>query len=1104
MGFLDMVRRAADHLEEQRRLSVGALRREFELDDDALEDLVHELVEVQGLADRDGEILVAAPDQAPEQPGPVSLALGESEHRELTVLFCDVVGSTELSTRLDAEDFGDAIRVYHAAATEVLERFGGHVASLIGDGILALFGYPVAHDDSADQAVRAALATIEAVDQLDTGFDVRVGIHSGPCVVSNAGHAGGAGALALGETVNVAARVETSAEPGTVLISNATRRLVTGWFELVSVGDHSLKGLAHPVELHRVIRQTSARTRLEARSSHGLTTIVGRANERNQLAAAWERARDGDGQVVLISGEGGIGKSRLVRDLHQQLTDETPRWLEGACTPYTTNTALHPCVALIEDLLEFDQIPDPADRLRRVEEALGGAGAFDTEQVAVIASLLSLRDADSPPLNRLSPEARRERTLDGLADWVMALGTDEPLVLIVEDLHWCDPSTLELLGRLVGRVAASHLLIVATARPDFAPPWPADDLRVIPLERLSSGESAAIVNELAARLALQAHVHDSIIDRANGNPLFIEEITSMVGDVFAAGPIDQGVVLDVPPTLQSTLLARLDRLGPAKHAAQIAAVIGREFSERLLTLVVEQTGDLLRRQASADGLLDQLVKSGVLIQRPDQRYEFRHALIQDAANQSSTKKRRRELHAAVLDVLRAHFPDQLAADPETAARHAASAGRTAEAIDLYHAAADTAIARSAEEEAIEYLGRAIGLATSDLPADEAIRREIELQRALAVVLIVARGYTHAETAAAWERVRTLSVASNDLRGYGASLLGLAIVQYGVGAMDEATGLIEEVLDVAARSGATDQVLAAYGELTSVSYFRGDFRAALGHAENATALYDPEVHHRAMIALVGDDPGLTALCNSGWALLQLGYLDQALARTGSAIAVAESLGHPFSIAQTRVWRLAAQVELGHERLESDAGELLRYTQDQGFPVLEGTAMIMLGAARGDPALVLEGAGLAAESDLSPMTPAAMLFLGQAYAAHDAFDDALATVQAGIDVAQAIDSPFYNGNLYRLKAELILGRNPVPTAEDLAQSERLLRDAIDLARRQEAKLIELRAATSLGHRLQIDGRHLEAHELLAPLYRWFDEGLETRDVVAARDMLTQLES
>ena len=1104
MGFLDIVRTAAEHLEVQRRLSFGALRREFELDDDALGDLVHELVEVQGVAERDGEILVAAPDRAPEQPRPDSPAQGEPEHRELTVLFCDVVGSTELSTRLDAEDFGDAIRSYHAVATDVVERFGGHVASLIGDGVLALFGYPVAHDDSAEQAIRAALATIEAIDQLDTGLDVRAGIHSGPCVISNTGPAGGAGALALGETVNVAARVETSAEPGTVLISDATRRLVTGWFELVSAGEHTLKGLAHPVELHRVIRQTSARTRLEARSSHGLTTLVGREHERDQLATAWERARDGDGQVVLITGEGGIGKSRLVRDLHRLLTDEAPRWLEGACTPYTTNTAFHPCVALIEDLLEFDQIAEPADRLRRVEEALGGVGVFDTEQVAVIASLLSLRDVDSPPLGRLSPEARRERTLDGLADWVIALATDEPLVLIVEDVHWCDPSTLELLGRLVDRVAASHLLVVATARPDFAPPWPTDHLRVIPLERLSSGESAAIVNELAARLALQDHVHDSIIDRADGNPLFIEEITRMVGDDFAAGPIDHGVVLDVPPTLQSTLLARLDRLGPAKHAAQIAAVIGREFSERLLTLVVEQTDDPQHPRAPADELLGQLVNSGVLIQRPDQRYEFRHALIQDAANQSSTKKRRRELHAVVLDVLRTHFPDQLAADPETAARHAASAGRTVEAVDLYHAAADTAVARSAQEEAIEYLRRAIGLATDDLPADEAVRREIDLQRALAVVLIVARGYTHAETAAAWERVRTLSVAGDDPRGYGAALLGLAIVQYGAGAMNEATGLIEEVLEVAARSGATDQVLAAYGELTSVSYFRGDFRAALSHAEDAAALYDPALHHRAMIALVGDDPGLTALSNSGWALLQLGYLDQALARTGAAIAVAESLGHPFSIAQTRVWRLAAQVELGHEHLEGDAVALLRYTQDQGFPVFEGTAMMMLGAARGDPALVLDGAGLAAESDLSPMTPAAMLFLAQAHAAHDAFDDALATVQAGIDVSQAIDSPFYNGNLYRLKAELVLGRHPVPSAEDLAESERLLRDAIDLARRQEAKLIELRAATSLGHRLQIDGRQQEAHGVLAPLYRWFDEGLDTRDVVAARDMLTQLET
>ena len=880
-----------------------------------------------------------------------TLPSADTERRELTVLFCDLVGSTELSTRLDAEDYSEAIRAYHDAATQVVTRFGGHVAQHLGDGLLVYFGYPQAHEDSAEQSVRAALDIVSAVAGLGRELAVRVGLHSGPCVVGDVGAGGRQGTLAFGETLNVAARVQAAATPGVVLMSAATHRLVAGWFVVEAAGTHALKGLSEPLTLYRVVRASAVRSRLEARSVCGFTPLVGRDAERRLLLERWAQARGGAGQVVLITGEPGIGKSRLVRVLREHIADQPHRWLEGSCSLYMRNTAFHPIVELVERGLGFIAGDPPAERLRRLEDGLRLVGLTAAEPLALLASFLSLPHANTDALAGLSPEARRRRTLDGLGEWVAALSAREPLVILVEDLHWCDPSSLELLTRIAERTAAARILMLVTYRPELSPSWPAlPHVSAVSLQRMTGPQATEIVRELIARAVLPDPVQKHIVERADGIPLFIEELTQMVLEAERlrhsadASVRTRAPALEIPATLQSSLMARLDRLGQAKEIAQVAAVIGREFSYELLRLVIGGGRAARIGEEKLHNALDQLMDAGLVYQgAAPATYVFKHTLVQEAAYQSVLKKTRRHLHARIVQALREHFPERLEAQAEMAARHAEAAGLAEEAIVLYERAAAQAAARSAHEEALLHLRSALAVLATQPASIERDRRDAGLQRAQAAALIAARGYGHPETAAAWERMRALSQAAGDRRSYGAALLGLATVHYAGAQFDRASELIDEGLVVAESAGDAVHMVAAYTEKTNVAYFQGRFRSALQHAERAIVLYDPERHHHALVSLVGDDSGVTARATSGWALCQLGYPDRALARIEEAVRVARALDHPFSIAQTYVWRLGIHMERGDEVLRERAAEALRFSETQGFPLWSGIAKMWLGYA-----------------------------------------------------------------------------------------------------------------------------------------------------------------
>jgi class 3 adenylate cyclase/tetratricopeptide (TPR) repeat protein len=1114
VGFLDTVRQAAALLREEGRVSERALRREFGLDDQHLDDLVEELVEVRRVATRDGDVLVAVsrPETStgapPHEPSLRLAALqpgsADTDRRDLTVLFCDLVGSTELSTRLDSEDYGEALRVYHEAATDVVTRCGGFVAQLLGDGMVVLFGYPEAQEDSADQAVRAGLEIVRVVDALGRGLSVRVGVHSGPCVIRTVGAGGRRDTVALGETPNIAARVQAAAEPGEVIISAATHRLVAGWFVVEDAGARAMKGVPQPILVHRVLRPSAVRSRLEARSTGGLAPLVGRDRECRLLFDGWDTAVRGVGQVVHLCGEPGIGKSRLAFVMHEHLAGQPHRWLAGSCTRYVRNTAFHPIVEMVEQSLGFEPDDQPADRVRRVEEGLRAAGLTTEEQLALITSFLAIPHPSWSALRGLSPEARRQRTIDGLVEWLVALSERDPVVLLVEDLHWCDPSSLELLGRVVERIATERVLLVTTSRPDFVPAWASlDHVHDVSLDRVTELEATELVNAMVARSALDDGVRQRIVERADGNPLFLEELSQMVLEASDHATVRDPAALDIPSTLQSSLLARLDRLGEARAFAQVAAVIGREFSRKMVQLVVMDAQIGLDDDALDDALV-QLTDTGLVVRSGtrSESYTFKHALVQDAASHSLLRATRSHLHRSVVHVLREHFPNRIDVQPELAARHAEAGGMVDDAIAWYEQASEQARARSEHEEALLHLHRALDLLATGAERIERDQREIALQQTLAVELFVARGYSVSEAIAALERVRELAQACDDTRSHAGAVIGLGLAAYTSTDFERGETLVVEGYAIAERAGAVAHMVAALGTYALIVFFQGRFREALELAERAVELYEPAQHHRDIVSIVGDDTGVSALATSGWGLLHLGFPDQAMARCDDAVRLANSLDTPYSVAQALVWRVALLNDRRAETMADAATDARRFCDEQGFPAMSGGATAFLGLALNDLDVLLEGTGVLASTGTLLMAPSACMWVADANRAQGLYDDAFAMIDAGLDLGVSTRQRYYDSPLHRVKAEIILADNRQSGDRRAEAAEDEFRRAVEIAKAQESKWFELRATIGLARLLLSEQRRNEARECLRPIFSSFTEGFDLRDLRDARALLAEI--
>jgi class 3 adenylate cyclase/predicted ATPase len=1030
-------------------------------------------------------------------------------------MFCDLVDSTTLGEVLDPEDLRDVIATYQAGCAAVVDRFGGHVAQYLGDGLLCYFTVPQAHEDDPERAVRAALGMLRELDAINprlsrehgVRLSVRIGIHTGPVVVGAIGGGAQRENLALGHTVNVAARLQEVAEPETVVISSDTLRLVRGLFVTEDAGVRRLRGIVDPVEVHRVVRESGARSRFHVAAAAGLTPLVGRESELALLRAHWAEAREGSGRAVLVEGEPGIGKSRLVVALREQLAGQRHTWLECRGSPHHEDSALHLAIELLREALGVTDEQPAAERAARIERGLERAGLPCAEALPLLVGLLAPDAPEARLRPDLPPEVLRRRTFETLARWLFAWAALEPTVLVVEDLHWADPSSLELLGGLIEGVAAAPVLLVLTHRPEFVPPWPdAPHLVRLRLPSLAPAESAALVERVAKGEPLPADVVEQVVKRTDGVPLFVEELTKSVLEavrIARAGEARVVPALAIPETLQDSLMARLDRLGPAKEVAQVAAVLGREFRYELLAAAAAEDGASLERG------LERLVGAELLHQRgepPDASYAFKHALIQEAARESLLKGTRRAWHARIARVLEESFPALVAAEPGLVARHCEEGALREEAITYYQRAAEVAMERSASAEAVRQLKRAIELLHTLPESPERDRRELALQVALGAPLVTSTAWAHSEVEKAHARARELCDRIGDAPQLFQVVRNLVTFYTGRAELLTARDLCARLLRLAAQEGSSAHRLLAHQQTGIVLYYLGQPVPALEHYEQALACYEP-AEHRPLTPLYGSELGVFTRIWMAWALWTVGHADRALATSRQAIELARESGHAFSLAYSLLW--GAVVHVGRREPEETrelSEEALAIGREHAFAFVQGGARLvraigLVQARLGEPEIGKEIeefqqsiVQLSATGTVSNR-PQILGYLAAAYAAARRYEQARKVLEGALASSKQDSQRYWDAELYRLYGELTLEQGGAAAGE----AERLLRRAVRVARSQGARALELRAATSLCRLWHRQGRAEEARALLEPVYAAFTEGFRTRDLGEARALL-----
>ncbi len=837
----------------------------------------------------------ATPDPTAQvEPRPQETA----ERRQVTVMFSDLVGSTALSARMDPEDLREIISAYQKCVAETVGRFDGFVAKFMGDGVLIYFGYPQAHEDDAERAVRAGLELVAAVSRLRThaALQTRVGIATGLVVVGDLIGSGASQEQAIvGETPNLAARLQTMAEPNSVIIAESTRRLLGNLFELQVVQAKDLRGIPEPVQAWAALRASSAKGRFEALRATGLTALVGREEELELLVQRWSKAKSGEGQVVLLSGEAGIGKSRLIVALLERLATEPHVRLRHFCSPQHTDSALYPIIGQMERAAGFADDDTPQARLDKLDAVLTRTSTPKVD-AALFADMLSLPNDGRYPTLDLTPEQRRHRTFEALSLQIEALTSSRPVLMIVEDAHWVDPTSLEAFGQAVGQIANLPVLLIMTFRSEFEPPWIGrSHITALTINRLVERDVRAMIDNVIGNKPLSLEVRQDIMERTDGVPLFVEEITRAVLEAEnegAAQTIVPSPALAVPASLHGSLMARLDRVGQAKEIAQIGAALGRKFCHPLLAAVVRKP------EAELASALDRLIAAGLLFQQgvpPHATYLFKHALVQDAAYGTLLREPRRALHARIAETLQSQFTEIAENQPELLARHCTEAGLIEQAASLWGKAGQRSLERSALVEAVAQLTRALDQIAT-LPASPARRREeMKLQVALITPLTHVKGYAAPETNAAVERARQLIEQAETLGEPPDDPLLLFSVLYGFwvanyvafdgGMMRE---LSTEFLALAEKQRATMPLSVGHRLVGTSLACTGDIAQGRAHLDRAAALYNP-TEHRPLALRFGQDVRVAILSNRALALWMLGYPTAALADTDQLLTDAREIG-----------------------------------------------------------------------------------------------------------------------------------------------------------------------------------------------------------------------
>jgi len=981
----------------------------------------------------------------------------DAERRQVTVLFCDMVGSTALSGTLDPELLGQLIRRYQDATAGAIGRFGGFVAKFMGDGVLAYFGFPRAFEDAAERAVHAAIGILAEVAGITlpdgTPVQARIGIATGLVVVGEIVGSGSAQERTIvGETPNLAARLQTLAAPDTILISEATQNLLGGSFALESAGQHELKGFPRPVPAWRVLCEATIESRFAAART-GFLPLIGRAHEMGLLLDRWRLARLGEGQIVTLIGEAGIGKSRLLEALQQALAGEPHTRIHLQCSPYYSDSSLFPVIKQLSRAAHFAADDSPGVRIDKLRALFAQRAASDALAIPLLADLLSIADTSHAVPASLNPAQRKAAMLALLVDEIVAFGDIGPVLLIVEDAHWIDATTLELMTRLTDSIGRARLLVLVTARPDFTAPWQMrPHSTLLTLGRLGRAECARLVADVAASHGVSAETVAAIVAKTDGVPLFVEELTR---SVIESANEDSAAV---PATLKDSLMARLDRLGEAREVAQIAAVVGRQFPFAILDAVMPRHG------AGLEAALASLVAAGILL--PEGRgvergFSFKHALLRDAAYESLLLVRRREWHERTARAVEQRFPELAASEPEVLAYHFGEAGLAGPACDYRMRAGDRAVSRSAYQEAIAHFSAGLKFAEALPDAADRAPHQLGFLLKLGPALMVSRGLQSAEAEDANRRAAELAEAIHDRPATFRAKWGLWLNANVRRKTSLARDRASELVALAQSSGDGDLLLEAYHCQWSTAFFRGDVTATLDNSRIGIEIYDMKRHGHLGPAFGGHDPGVCADVCAAVALRMSGEAEQAAKSIARGLALAEALDHPNTLAHA-LHNFSIGQQIAGDRDGAFAAGSRAAVLAQKFGLLPWRAGSLLltawatavGGGVADAARLVD-AEIASATASGPLPQYFLGLAAEVLLAASRPADGLAHLDRAI---AAIDEPgvgFYLPEIYRLRGECLLALNRANKHE----ARQAFTTARELAHRQGAVIFERRAEASL---------------------------------------------
>ncbi len=1041
-----------------------------------------------------------------------------AERRQLTVMFTDLVGSTEMSERLDPEDLRKILHDYQSYCSKVVSRYGGYLAKYLGDGLLVYFGYPIAHEDDAVRAVRAGLGILQAMARLGSltekefgvTLQIRVGVHTGLVVAGDMDSSKHLEQMAVvGDTPNIAARVQSVADPDSLVITASTNSLVQGYFRSQDLGRHELRGITEPLQLFRITSESAARSRLDAASPGGLTPLVGRDDERVELSGLWSATLAEGGRVAILRGEAGIGKSRLVQSLKDSVADtDATAYIECRCSALYQSSPLFPFVDMLtRTFLGFQRADTADEKLEAIEGFAAASGLKGDEAVPLIALLLHVPVEGRYSMPALTPERLRVRTMDVLATALANRTESMPTVLAFEDLHWADPSSLDLLTSIMDRLKGTRLLMLMTCRPEFVSPWEARaDVATIELRRLPASIGEQLALSVAGGKRLPKNVMRQIVEKTDGVPLFVEELTRTL---LQSGQLDEkddryevsGSLpsLDIPATLQGSLMARLDQLAPLKRTAQLAATIGREFSVELLHLVSRLDSPVIEHE------LVELEHAGVVLRRddaPTPTYMFRHALVQDAAYESLLKTRRQSYHRRIAEVLETEFPETVESQPEVLAHHFTEARIADRAIECWQQAGKKAVQRWANAEAILHLRNGLRVLSGLPESEDRASQELTIQMALGAAFVMSKGFAVPEVEAAYTRAYELCDAISNAPMLTGALQGLFLFYVLRGPISKAIEISNRTLAESQKLGDTGMIAMSNSAAGTALLLSGRVADSMEHFDRAIEVYDP-VEHRGLVETYAHEPGISSMAMRGLALQALGYSDSALLQHDDVDTVARTSGIPYTIAFMLVQRAALwQMRSDPQQTRRFAEEAIAVATEHEFPMWGLAASLPLGWALSqlgdvDAGLQLFNQCLGGLKAIGTRGNLSYQYVwladilrtaGRCAEAVDLCDTAIAHVEQ-------IGDAWMLPEIHRLRAECLF--ISTPSAVERVESD--LMQAITIARAQDSRWFELRAACSLADiwRKQREGDRARA--LLLPVYEWFTEGFATNDLLRARSLL-----